>query len=212
MKRLIIIGAGDFGRETAYTVKRINGVCPQFEMMGFVDDGADHLPAFIDGYPLLGGTDYLRSIKEETYIVCSINNGRIRQMLVNKAMQNPCIRLATIIDPQTIIAEGAKIGDGAIVFGYCYVAINATLKNNVILNAFVDVGHDDVIGECVTISPQASVAGKVSVGDCCYIGAGAHIIQGHTICEDVTIGAGGVVVKDICEPGTYVGVPVKKIK
>lgn len=41
----------------------------------------------------------------------------------------------------------------------------------------------------------------------------SHIttIMKITICNFVTIGAGAVVVKDITEPGTYVGNPIKKI-
>lgn len=31
------------------------------------------------------------------------------------------------------------------------------------------------------------------------------------ICEDVTVGAGAVVVGDITESGTYVGVPARKV-
>jgi len=33
-----------------------------------------------------------------------------------------------------------------------------------------------------------------------------------TVCDDVVIGAGAVVTKDITEPGTYVGNPAKKIR
>ena len=44
------------------------------------------------------------------------------------------------------------------------------------------------------------------------VGTGAQILQGLTICDDTIIGAGAVVTKDILEPGTYVGIPAKKIK
>ncbi len=39
------------------------------------------------------------------------------------------------------------------------------------------------------------------------IGSGAIINQGIRICDDVKIGSGTVVIRDITEPGTYVGVP-----
>ena len=44
------------------------------------------------------------------------------------------------------------------------------------------------------------------------MGTGAHILQGLTISDDTIVGAGAVVTKDITEPGTYVGVPARKIK
>ena len=37
-------------------------------------------------------------------------------------------------------------------------------------------------------------------------------IDGIEIEDEITIGAGGVVVRDILEKGTYVGVPVKKVR
>ena len=49
------------------------------------------------------------------------------------------------------------------------------------------------------------------VGISSWIGIGSSIIQGVEIGEGTSIGAGSVVIKDITEPGTYVGVPIKKI-
>jgi len=49
------------------------------------------------------------------------------------------------------------------------------------------------------------------IGDRVFIGVGATVVDGITICADVTIGAGGVVIGDIIDPGTYVGVPVRRV-
>jgi acetyltransferase-like isoleucine patch superfamily enzyme len=49
----------------------------------------------------------------------------------------------------------------------------------------------------------------VKVEDSVWIGAGATVINNVNICGGCTIGAGAVVIKDIDEPGTYVGVPAK---
>ena len=43
------------------------------------------------------------------------------------------------------------------------------------------------------------------------IGAGVTVKNNVTICSDCIVGAGAVVVKDIKEQGTYIGVPAKKI-
>lgn len=45
------------------------------------------------------------------------------------------------------------------------------------------------------------------------MGRGGVIVSNDiSICEDCMIGAGAVVVKNIDIPGTYVGVPAKRIK
>jgi len=90
--------------------------------------------------------------------------------------------------------------------------VNVQFGLCVIVNLNATIGHDCVIGDFVTISPGANISGNVTLGKRCYIGTGAAIIEGVTICDDVVIGAGCVVVRDISEPGTYVGCPAKKIK
>lgn len=51
------------------------------------------------------------------------------------------------------------------------------------------------------------LAGNVTVGRRTWVGIGASVKNGVTICDNCMIGAGAVVVKNISEPGTYIGVP-----
>ena len=64
----------------------------------------------------------------------------------------------------------------------------------------------------MTIYPSVNVSGNVLIGQCTELGTGTQIIQGKTITANSIVGAGAVVVKNIEEPGTYVGSPAKKIK
>jgi UDP-N-acetylbacillosamine N-acetyltransferase len=58
---------------------------------------------------------------------------------------------------------------------------------------------------------NATVAGRVIVGAHTLIGAGATIIDGVSVCDQVVVGAGGVVVRDILTPGVYVGIPAQAL-
>ena len=55
------------------------------------------------------------------------------------------------------------------------------------------------------------MSGTIKVGSNSWLGVGSFYKNNITICEDVVIGAGAVVAKDIIEPGTYVGIPVRRI-
>lgn len=103
------------------------------------------------------------------------------------------------------------MGVGNIICPGTILTTGITIGRHVIINLNCTIGHDCVIGDFVTISPGANISGNVTIGDLCYIGSNASIRDKITICTGVTIGAGGVVVKDITEPGVYVGNPVKKI-
>ena len=52
---------------------------------------------------------------------------------------------------------------------------------------------------------------KTSIGNNVSIGSNASILP-VTICDNVVIGAGAVVTKNIDTPGVYAGNPAKKIK
>lgn len=104
-----------------------------------------------------------------------------------------------------------KWGEGLIVCPGTILTCNITIGIHCLINLNCTIGHDCIIGDFVTISPGANISGNVTIGNGCYIGSNAVIRDKITICDNVTIGAGGVVVKDITEPGVYVGNPVKKI-
>ena len=90
--------------------------------------------------------------------------------------------------------------------------LDVSIGSHTIINLDCTLGHDDVIGSFVTIYPSANVSGMVCIGDCSEIGTGTQIRQGIRIGENTITGAGAVIVKNIDEAGTYVGVPAVRIR
>ena len=93
------------------------------------------------------------------------------------------------------------------------VIINACAKIGVqsIVNTACVVEHDVVIGDFTMLAPHSTVCGFTKIGNNCWVGAGATINNVIKICDDVMLGSGSVVIKDIDESGTYVGVPAGRI-
>lgn len=212
LKDLYIIGAGGFGREVAWLVRRINEQSPTWNLVGFIDDDVRKHGTLEDGYPVVGGTELLGSEQEDTYVVCAVGSAQIRKSIVDKLKVYSKIKYATLIDPSVIISDRVKIGEGSIMCAGTIVTVDVVLGKHVIINLDCTVGHDAVIGNFVTMYPSVNVSGMVRVGECVELGTGMQVIQGKKIVEKAIIGAGGVVVKDILDEGTYVGVPVVKVK
>ena len=209
MKDLVIIGAGDFGRETIWIAERMNEIEPIWNILGFIDDGK--IGETVDGYLVLGGVDWLCNRNADTYTTCAIANGNVKQHIWDRLSNNDRIHAATLIDPSVIIGKGAVVEAGCILCAGTVLAIHSYLCKNCIVNFNCTIGHDAVLEEYCTLHPGCNVSGKVAVGTRSVLGTGTKIIQGLNIAPDTIIGAGAVVVKDIKESGTYVGVPAKRV-
>lgn len=98
-----------------------------------------------------------------------------------------------------VIGAGAKFDEGFVVMHPVGVVINSKVcgGKNVIIESGVVIGDE---------KGQAPV-----LGNNIFVGAGAKIIGGITIGDNVKIGANAVVVKDLPSNVTAVGIPAKII-
>jgi acetyltransferase-like isoleucine patch superfamily enzyme len=116
------------------------------------------------------------------------------------------------------------------------------LEDEVFIGPFVEIQNDVVVGKRTRIQSHSFICSKVKIGSDCFIGHGVMFVNDKfkdrtlsknfletvignkvyigsnatilpvSICDDVVIGAGAVVTKDITDSGTYVGNPAKKLK
>lgn len=80
------------------------------------------------------------------------------------------------------------------------------------VHANARVGKNCRLLEGVVIMADSGSHDAAIVGNNCFFGIGAKVVGAVRIADDVAIGAGAVVTKDILEPGTtWAGVPARKI-
>lgn len=210
MKDLVIIGCGGFGREVVEFVKLINEQSPTWNFLGFVDDNEN--ARTVEGYTILGGLEALYSIADTTYACIAIADIGSRKRLAEECEKHG-VKFATIISPDLKMrGELCTVGEGSIIATGCEMAINSHVGKHCILNTGAGLGHDTVVGDFVDMMPFTAVMGDVRIGDYCYFGVRSTVINGVRIAEHCTIGACGCVIKDLEEPGTYVGVPVRMVR
>lgn len=118
---------------------------------------------------------------------------------------------ASAIHATAYVAPTARVGRGTFVGAGAVVAPHAVLGDFTQVNRQVSIGHDSTFGRFGKTGPGAIVCGLVAVGDRCYLGAGSVVRDRVRICHDVVVGIGAAVVSDLVEPGTYVGVPARKV-
>lgn len=200
--KLAIIGFGGHGR----VVADIAAAMRCYEEIVFLDDAE---PIVETTYPYLGTSARADELQIEYALFVAIGNSRIRQMIMDKY---PDAEYPTLIHPSAIIGSHVSIGEGSVLMPGVIINTGAQIGKGVICNTASSIDHDGVVGDFCHISVGTHLCGTVEVGKHSWIGAGATISNNCSICSQCMIGAGAVVVKDITEAGTYIGVPARRIK
>lgn len=199
MNRLIIVGASGHGKVVADIAKK----CGYSDII-FLDN--DENIKTCAGCPVLGPDTMTSELDGDLFI--AVGNAIVRKKLMNRDEGR---NFPVLIHPNAVIADDLVIGAGSVVMAGTVINPGSKIGKGVIVNTSSSVDHDCTIGDYVHVSVGSHLCGTVKIQDSTWIGAGATISNNVNICGECTIGAGTVVVKDINEPGIYVGVPAKKI-
>lgn len=201
MKQLIIIGASGHGKVVA-DIARQTG----HDDIRFLDDNTDL--KCCGGYPVVGKSGDFADFNCDFFV--AIGNPVVRQR-ISERLEEAGKRIAILIHPRAIIAENVSIGIGSVVVAGAVINPYATVGKGCIVNTCASVDHDCKVGDYVHIAVGSHLCGTVFVGNGTWIGAGATVSNNVSICSDCMIGAGAVVIKNIEQPGTYVGIPAKRV-
>lgn len=152
-------------------------------------------------------------------------------------MNEPSIRCAGIVNVEfgsnVVVVEpvniyGCRIGDDVFIGPFveiqkdvvignrCRIQSHAFICELVEIGSGCFVSHGAMfVNDLFSIGAPArgdrSLWKSTRIGDRVSIGTNATILP-VSICNDVVIGAGAVVTKDITEPGIYAGNPARKIR
>lgn len=199
MERLVIYGAGGFGREVVTAARDWPG-----EVVLMSDEPA----------PDFCGLKVIRPCEMQPgdMAVIAIQDATVRRRLAARVPS-----FATLIAPTAIIGNEVEIGEGSIFCDHTMVTASARIGLNFHCNIYSYVAHDCVIGDFVTFAPKVCCNGNVHVGDGAYIGTGAVIRQGVpgdplVIGKGATVGMGAVVTRDVPPYATVIGNPARPME
>lgn len=200
---LMIFGAGGHGRVVADAALRVGGYAGVF--------ASDGNPSSCQGELLPGVALRTMDASASAGVVVhvAIGNNFVRQKEAGFWRHD---RLATVVHPAATVSPFATVSGGCFIAAGAIVGPSASLGMGVIINHGAVVDHDVEVGAFSHIAPNAALGGHVKTGQRVLVGAGAVVLPLKVIGDDVTIGAGTVVNRDLMEPGVYAGIPVRKIQ
>ena len=212
MEKIVIIGAGGFGREVKMLIDQINLKDNKYEFFGYFDDGIKQ-GTVINNNKVLGSIDDLLKREEKINVVVAIGLPDIKKKIVEKLLNNSNIYFPTLVHPSVLIGdEFVEIGKGCVICAGSIITCNIKIKDFVILNLMCSVGHDTIINSYASFMPSVNISGEVIIHEEVYVGTGAKIINQLEIGKKTIVGAGAVVSRSLPENCTAVGIPAKPIK
>lgn len=205
MKKLVIIGAGGFGRSIYHIATESVGFNSIFEIKGFIDDNTAALDGFT-GYPPILGTLNTYTIANDDAFICSIGNVGSKKKAVEGLKQKGAAFISLIhktanIGYQSIIGEGCIIGINTI------IDANAGINDFCLIQSGSVIGHDAKIGKYCRIDCNVICVGGVIIKNEVTIHSSAIINHNVTIGRESTVGAGSFVIRNVKEKTKVMGSP-----
>jgi sugar O-acyltransferase (sialic acid O-acetyltransferase NeuD family) len=151
--------------------------------------------------------------RSEIGFCISIGNphGRIRLKLHEQLIKEG-LKAVTLAHPSAIIAANATIGEGTQIMAGAIIQPEAVIGKQCIINTNASVDHECKISDGCEIAPGAILCGDIFTGVNVWICAGSTILPRIKIGNDVIVGAGSVVIRDVMENSIVVGVPAKLLR
>lgn len=203
-KRIVIAGAGGFGREVLGLLDR-----DQFTPVGFVDPDPRRnvdLPL-----PILGNDEFLREIRERgmASCVCVAIGNPARRKAVFRFAEECGMEIPPVVHHSAVIFSSSVLSAGVIVFPLAVITANCRIGRGVLINTGATIAHDDEIGDFANIGPGAHLAGYVKIGSEAIVGIGATFREHVSVGDRAVVGAGSLVLDDIEAGLTAFGIPAK---
>jgi UDP-3-O-[3-hydroxymyristoyl] glucosamine N-acyltransferase len=108
------------------------------------------------------------------------------------------------------IEDGVEIGSGVHIdrgtFGETFISKNVKIDNG------VHIAHNARIGERTLIIALAEISGSVVIGNDCWIGPSSSTKEKIRIGNNVVVGLGSVVLKDVPDSVVIAGVPARILR
>ena len=208
-KKLAIIGCGELGIQ----IQNIAKSDDHFEDVIFFDDFVKSNTE--NKYNIVGKTnEILSSYKKDVFshLIIGIGYDHMQERANFFNMFCKKIPFANLLHSSCIIGSNVDLGQGNVFYPGVIIDANVKIENNVLINLGCTVSHDSIIESHCYISPAVSIAGYSKIGQKSMLGINCTIINNLTLCSDVIIGAGSVIIDKIKEPGVYAGNPGKLIK
>ena len=170
----------------------------------------------IGDYQILGNDNVLQELFNNGVKFAAIGIGGYKDNSLRKRIYENLKKIGfqviSAIHPTASISRTVLMGEGNVVFSGAVINPYVRLGNNIVVATGSTIDHDSVIKDHSFISAGVTVGAETKIEEEALLALGSKVISGVTICKGALIGAGALITGNISEPGTYFGMPAKRLK
>lgn len=207
--RIIIIGAGGFGREVASWLKDSTAWTEECEFGGFLDKNPQALHGKTGYGPILTSPDGFTPGADDRF-VCAIGDPDTK-LSVCASMKRAGARFLQLVHRTAVVGSSCELGEGVVLCAGTLLTADVKVGAFVALNVYATVGHDAVIGDGCTLSAHCDVTGGAILHERVFMGSHSVILPNVEVGANARIGAGTVVTRRVNPSTTVFGVPARVI-
>ena len=204
---LAIYCAGGLGKEVLSLARYVNAQTGRWDSIFFVDDVTDD--SEYDGVKIYRFKELAGSHWEIEFVIA--NGEPEARMMLSDKIEKSGYGLGTLIDPRAMILQGAKIGEGCIIYVGAIISADVVIGKNVHINADAIIGHDTVVGDGCNISARAFIGGHTKIEDNVHLAPCCLIKDRVTVRRNAIISLGAVVLRHVKDSAIMVGNPAECI-
>jgi sugar O-acyltransferase (sialic acid O-acetyltransferase NeuD family) len=193
---ILIYGGGGHAKSVIDLIRAISG----YPIAGIIDDALP-VDSTILSVPVLGDSSKLedlasRGLKLAVNAVGGIGQPDVR-VKVFERLNQAGYSFPSFVHPRAFVEPSAKIANGVQILPLAYVGSDSQVGFGSIINYGAIVSHDCQLAEYVNLSPGATLAGGVIVGNRTQIGMRATVNLDLEVGSCVRIGNGATVKADV---------------
>ena len=205
-ERLIIVGAGGFGREVLQWA-RASWPAHQEKIAGFLSDDPRRLDATSCRLPILADPAAFAP-REGDYLLLAIGIPGVRRHVAEDLLARGG-KFLTMIHPTAIIGESARIDPGTVICPYAIVSDSAQAGRFTLLNYHSSMAHDSITGDFAVLSPYATLGGGATAADDSFLGLHAALGPGVSLGARAKLAAQSALLHDAPADALAFGVPAR---
>ena len=207
-KKLLIVGAGGYGREL---LSYIQDDHPVYEVKGFLDSRADVLASTPRSVGIVGDPLSYRPEPGEVFMV-ALGDPRQRHHYTQVLREQHNAEFVSFQHPRANVNRMARLGRGCIISPGAGISVDVQIGDFSCIQEFTVIGHDAQIGPWTQINSHCTVAGGARIGAYAVIHPNCVITSRAVIGEGAVVAPGSVVVGRIPAGITVLGNPARRFE